>query len=377
MVVLPKVGGRVLFGDARLYKRWAHGILTWERVPYRDFAWEYPPATTLAILPPGLAPYWYKTLLVVEMLVVDLLVFLVLRALSRRLGSPAGVWLWVVGGFLLGPLLFVRYDSVAALLTLLAVLGLSSGAPYAAGFALGGGISAKLWPVVLLLAVPYVRDRWRFVLATSATLLLTVAAVLAVGGAEHGDAVFRHQAERGLQVESVAATPLLVMERAGADLDISLYRSSGSWDVTGTGTSAMLSVSDVATAAAAVFVLVLAWRVRRRPEAWLDLVSGAMLLAVVTGKVLSPQYLVWLLAVLAAALSRRGSVMTLPACLVAVAALLSQWVYPVYYRDLVNGGGLVVVLVLAVRNAELVAAACVAVSRLWRATRRPAAPAAA
>lgn len=364
LVNAPIVGGRILFGDARLYRRWAHGILTWSHVPYRDFAWEYPPAAAVAIVPPGLAPYYYRGLLVAEMLLVDLLVFVALRRLARRLGSDAGVWLWVVGGALMGPILFTRYDSLAALFAVLAAtLG-----PLA-GVWLGLGIAAKLWPAVLLLAVPFVRERRRLLLGLAASLSAVVLVVLAIGGARHGGAIFEHQADRGLQVESVAATPLVIAHRAHVPIDISLYPSSGSWDVTGPGTSVALTVSNVATVAAGAFVLLLAWRVRRRPELWRDLVATALLLVVVTGKVLSPQYVVWLLAALAIALCRRGSPMGVPAGLVAFAALLGQYVYPMYYRDLVNGRGLVVVIVLLVRNAELLAATAVAVAAMWSLTR--------
>lgn len=360
LVVTPVIGGHILFGDARLYRRWAHGILTWSRVPYRDFAWEYPPAAALAIVPPGVAPYYYRALLVAEMLLVDGLVFVALRRLARRLGSERGVWVWVLGGALLGPILFTRYDSLAALFAVLA----ASLTPFA-GVWLGLGIAAKLWPAVLLLAVPYVRERWRLLLGTDLTLLAVVALVLAIGGSAHGGAVFQHQADRGLQVESIVATPLVIAHRAHVPIDISLYPSSGSWDVTGPGTSVALSVSNVATLLAGAFVLLLAWRLRRHPETWRDLVATTLLLVVVTGKVLSPQYVVWLLAALGIALCRRGSPLAIPAGLVAFAALLGQFVYPMYYSDLVNGRGLPVVIVLLVRNAELVAAAAVAVWAVW------------
>jgi hypothetical protein len=251
----------------------------------------------------------------------------------------------------------------------LAVLALSAGAAGLAGAAIGAGVVTKLWPAVLLLAVPFVPSRRRLLVALGATLAATALVVLAAGGATYGDAFLRHQQARGLQVEAVAATPLVVAERAGAAVDISLYQSSGSWDVTGTGAAAALRVADLATLLAAGLVLLLAWRVRRRPESYLDLAATALLLALVTGKVLSPQYLLWAFALLAAALCRPASRLALPALLVVAAAPLTQLVYPAYYRDLVNGGGLVVVIALAVRNALLLAAAVTAVVRLWSAAR--------
>ncbi|MDQ1711418.1 MAG: hypothetical protein QOE45_868 [Frankiaceae bacterium] len=366
MLWLPRVGRRTIASDVRLYGRWAHGIVTWGRVPYRDFAWEYPPGAALFITPPGVSHAWYPTLFVFEMVLVDLLVLVALRRLGMRLGSDRGVALWIFGVLLLGPIVLARYDVAAGLFAVLFALALASGAPFAAGVALGGGVVTKLWPLVLALAVPFVPGKRRLVAGFLLTVAVTVLAVVAIGGGRRLPAVLEHQAARGLQVESVAATPLVVLERMGRPIDISLYKASGSWDVTGPGTSFALSVSNVVTLAAAGLVLVLAWRVRSRPEAHLDLVATAMLLVVVTGKVLSPQYVTWLLAVLAAALCRRGSPLWPPAVLVAVAALLGQVVYPVLYRDLVNGEGLVVVTALVARNVLLVVATALAVVRLWR-----------
>jgi hypothetical protein len=364
-IFLPVVGGRILFSDVLKYRAWGHGLVTWTSVPYRDFAWEYPPGAALVIGPPGAFWYLYKPVFVTLMLLADLGVVVALRRLAARLGAYRGVHVWVWGVALLGPLLYVRYDVVSSLLAVLAVLALSSGAAGLAGAAIGGGVITKLWPVVLLLAVPFVAGRRRLLVAFGATLAATALVVLAAGGAKYGDAFLRHQQARGLQVEAVAATPLVIAERAGAAVDISLYQSSGSWDVTGTGAAGALKVADVATLLAALLVLVLLWRVRRRPESYLDLAATALLLALVTGKVLSPQYLLWALAMLAAALCRPGSRLALPGWLVVAAAPLTQLVYPAYYRDLVNGGGIVVVEALAVRNVLLLVATVIAVVRVW------------
>jgi hypothetical protein len=52
--------------------------------------------------------------------------------------------------------------------------------------------------------------------------------------------------------------------------------------------------------------------------------------------------------------------------LTVAAALLVLVVYPAFYKDLVNGEGLVVVVALVARNAVLVAATVLAVVRLWQ-----------
>lgn len=366
MLFLPRVGGHTLYGDIGHYKIWADGLVHWTRVPYRDFGWEYPPGAALVIGPPGLVMAAYSGIFVALMIAADLAVLETLRRLALRLGSDCGLWLWLGGVLLLGPVAYTRYDTVASLLAVLTLAGVAAGAPVLAGLALGGGIVVKLWPALLLLVVPFARERRRLLLSTGAVLAVSVLAVLAIGGAKHGAETFTRHTKRGLQVESIAATPVVIAERAGADVSIDLHESSGSWDLTGTGVAAALKATSALSALALLAIGALFLRVRRRPETWPDLPATALLLLTVSDKVLSPQYQLWLLGLLAAALCRRGSPLALPGLLVVISCALTQVVYPVYYRDLVHGHGLVVVTALAVRNALLVAATLIAVVRVWR-----------
>ena len=370
LLAAPRVGGPSLFRDVERYEVWGRGIAEWSRLPYRDYGWEYPPGAALVVTPPAFAGDAYAAVFVALMVVADLLVLLGLVRLGARLGAARGAWLWVAGVTLAGPIVLTRFDTVSALLAVLAVLALAAGAPVAAGLALGGGAVTKLWPAVLLVAVPFVTGRRRLLLAAGAVVVVSVAAVLAVGGGAHGGELFARHSERGLQVESVPATPVVVAQRAGAHVGIDFFPSSGSWDVTGTGAGAALTASAVLTLLALAAVALLAWRARRAPEAWPDVVATALLLVTVAGKVLSPQYALWLLALLAAALCRRGSPLLVPAAIVAGAGVLTQFVYPAYYGDLVNGGGAVVVAVLALRNVLLVVATALAVRGVWRVTAR-------
>ena len=92
--------------------------------------------------------------------------------------------------------------------------------------------------------------------------------------------------------------------------------------------------------------------------------AAAVALWAVLGKVLSPQFLLWLLPLVALVVGRRPSKLALP--LVLVAALgLTQAVYPGRYDDLVGLGTLPIVLLLA-RNALLVALAAALLLRLYR-----------
>lgn len=369
LLVTPRVGGHILFGDAAHYEVWARGILHGHPLPYRDFGWEYPPLAALVIVPPGLVPHGYSIAFVALMVGVDLAMTTALLRLARRLGSDRGLVLWLAGVLLLGPLAYTRYDSFSSLLAVLAALALAAGTPLLAGVAIGGGIAAKLWPAVLLLSLPLVREWRRVLLGCGAVLAAMLLLVLSIGGARHGAETLTKHTTRGLQVESVAATPVVVAQRAGADVHIAFYKSSGSWDLTGTGVAAALDATKVLNAAALVVIALLLWRVRRRPELWLDLPATALLLLAVTDKVLSPQYELWLLGLLAAALCRRDSPLVPAAFVVAVTAPLTQLIYPVGYHDLVHGRGVVVVVVLAIRNAFLVVATALAVVRLWQAGR--------
>ncbi len=370
LVALPRVGGPALFTDVNRYAMWGRGIADWSAVPYRDFGWEYPPgAAPLVTLPAFASHDLYASVFALLMLAADLAVLAALTRLAARLGSDRGVWLWVGGVLLLGPIVLTRYDTVSALLAVLSALGVAAGAPYAAGLALGGGVVTKLWPGLLLLALPLVRGWRRVLAAAAATVLVSLAAVLGVGGAAHGAVLFERHADRGLQVESVPATPLLVADRAGADVGVEFDDvTSFSWDLVGAGVDAALLVSALGTLAALGGATALAWRARRTPEAWLDVAATALLLVTVTGKVLSPQYVVWLLALLAAALCRRGSPLLVPGVLVAASGVLTQAVFPATYDALVRHGDVLPVVLLALRNLLLVVAAIFAVRAVWRAS---------
>ena len=365
LLLTPRIGGRSLMTDVRRYDDWARGILDGTHVPFRDFGWEYPPGAALFVVPPGVAGHRYPAAFVASALLADLAVLLVLRRLAARYGSDAGSWLWIGGVFLLGPIVLTRIDTASALLPLLAVLAIAAGTPYAAGVALGTGVLTKIWPGVLVVALPLVAGARRIVVAAAATVAVGVVAVLAIGGAAHGSETLTRHTDRGLQVESVLATPVVVAERLGAGVFIEFYVTSGSWDVTGTGAGIALVASTVLTLLALALVAVLVARARQAPETWIDVVATALLLVTVTGKVLSPQYLVWVIALYAAALCRRGSPLRGPALLVAACGVLTQVVYPAYYGDLINGDGVVVVAALALRNLALVVAAAWSVRAVW------------
>ncbi|NEE31960.1 hypothetical protein G3M53_41775, partial [Streptomyces sp. SID7982] len=133
-------------------------------------------------------------------------------------------------------------------------------------------------------------------------------------------------------------------------------------------------VELVSTLALGLAVLALGWlllwRLRARSFAVrtpADAAFTAVLLFTVTSRVISPQYVVWLVGLAAVCLVFRGTAMTLPAVLVLVAAGVTLLEFPVGFAHVVASDAWGVTL-LVVRNGLLVAASLIAARRLWRST---------
>ena len=196
--------------------------------------------------------------------------------------------------------------------------------------------------------------------ATAALLAALVApalAALAVSPSGALEAVEYH-VERPVQVESVPAMGVLLLDALGAGEaeSVQSHRSDGLEHPAAAvlaGVSALLMLAAIAVAVA---------RTRGDPR---DLVLGALaavLAFAALGKVLSPQYMLWLVPLAALAVAWRTH--ALAAALIA-AAILTQAEFPARYFDLVQGEPLAIALV-ALRNLALIAALLLALRELGR-----------
>ena len=111
---------------------------------------------------------------------------------------------------LLGPLTFTRFDLVSAVLAGFALLALAVRWAGTSGVLAAAGAAVKLWPAGLLPALLVRRERPLRVLAGFVTFgVLAVVATLAAGGTGRLLSPLTWQSDRGLQLETIWAVPLL------------------------------------------------------------------------------------------------------------------------------------------------------------------------
>jgi hypothetical protein len=289
---------------------------------------------------------------------------------------------WLLFVLFIGPLSYLRFDILPAVLAGTAVL-YARRRPWVTGALTGLGAAVKLWPALLLPAF-LAHKPGRKVVAVSFVVVGFGLALLSLvfGGVSRLFSPLTWQSDRGLQIESIWATPLMVaraVDPQGWLVDISRYQA---YEVFGPGVGLLLTVSTVATVAGLLVIAVLYVRAFRAgaPDAvGIGLVVLAIVaITILTNKTLSPQYLLWLGGPMAALLVLKKSETSAPERRVIrglsnqllVLAVLTQLVYPALYDGYLGrlGHGMIVLstAVTALRNLALVFFTIELVRQAWR-----------
>jgi hypothetical protein len=331
----------------------------------------------------------YRIAFIGLMLLLDAFFAIVLwRAAGRRRDAGLTFWIWFV--FLLGPLCYLRFDLVPAILAGTSILA-SRRQPWLTGVLTGVGAAIKLWPALLIAPFAAVR-RGRlatligFVVAGFGLAVISLIA----GGLPRLVSPLTWQSDRGLQIESVWATPLMVLRMVDPQRWVVGMSQYQAYEVFGSSVGTWLTISTVATVVGFLILIVLYVRCYRTPEPSTGTIGLVILATIaimtVTNKTLSPQYLVWLAGPMAALLIMRARDTTGRPTLfyrlgiqLLILAGVTQLVYPLTYSGLYGEphGALFVIstILLLIRNIGLLIFTVAVIRAAWRTTGRRADPA--
>jgi hypothetical protein len=358
--------GQVILNDvSQVYRPW-FGVLRHGAFPAHDVTWQYPPGAAAVMAAPAAVPLLsYTSAFFCLAFVADALVLGALLYDARGSRQPLGVWVWVAGVALLGPLVYARYDVLVTAVGVAALLVLRR-RPAAGGVLAGIGALLKVWPVLLLLGTPPGRcTRRAWGSAAAAATALTALFALTMANAL---SFLTMQRDRGTEVESLGALVFHLGRHLGWHGRVRMHYGS----IEFLGPHVRL-VSAAALGTSVLGVCWLAWwRLRARSYTAAtpyDAAFAALLVFTTTSRVISPQYMVWLVGAGAVCMTLRSSAQRLPVLLVLAATLFTQLEFPLFFPH-VTASDRWGVLLIGVRNGLLVAATVSACHRLWTSTVR-------
>ncbi len=355
--------------DLANYAFWGNQMQDFGHHPYRDFSVEYPPGS-LAL---GNLPYWithehFRVAFIIQSVVLDALGLWAMWRLAKRRGSWWGVAAWLVLLPLLGPVAYARLDLAVAACLAWALERVEARRWTAGGAWLGLGIAIKLTPGLLLpgvaLAAP---KRWRPAAAAVAVIALVLVPFVGDLRAVYDDVIGYHL-HRGVHAESLWGSAAL-LARVVVGSAVQVVPGFGAYDVLSAFDDELKMLSNIAALGVLLDVVLAATkRVRRGDGAHLVLVvGGGLMLLTAVGRVFSPQYLVWLVAPMAAGLAIAPRALRWSAALLTLSIALAHLVFPVLFFDYLRVDGWAVAVGF-VRNVALLGAGLLATQVAWRYT---------
>jgi hypothetical protein len=282
-------------GDIPVFRDYGD-LVTSGQVPYRDFHLEYPPGAVALFTLPSLGPEHSYLVLFQLLAAAGVVLGLILLALLvERLGAH-GLLAYGALAFagiapaLLGAFSLRRFDMWPAAICIGVLLLLLSERPLWAFGLLAAGVLVKTYPIALLpLALLFVERQVRLrALAVFCAVGLAVLGPFAAIGHVGLYESYTVQINRHIHIDTIGSSVLLALHRP-----VRVAFDGGGWAVFGGGAGAVTMLQDLAQVAGIVAAVVLFARSRRGP--W-DLVGAAVTILAVAacfGKVLTPQFLLW------------------------------------------------------------------------------------
>lgn len=313
--------GRIV--DTAVYQSYGLAMRA-HQVPYRDFPVEYPPGSLPAFVVPtffgNAADFndygtWFARLMGACGLGC-------LAAVLAARAPRRGVAFVALAPLLVGALVLTRFDLWPTALMAVALAGFVRDRHRSGWFALALAVCAKLFPLVLapVAASWTYRRRGRQALAQGLTVfLLTLLAVFLPFAivAPHGvwESLWG-QVSRPIQIESLVGSYLMTFVHPGLIT---------SHDALAIGGHDLLATATSALEIASLLGLWIAFAREGADEQRFARYAAASVCAFIAfGKVLSPQYLIWLIPLLSLVRGRRGAVATL---LLIAALVLTQFYF--------------------------------------------------
>ena len=343
--------------------------------PYRDVRVEYPPLAYAATLPPALISFDYRPYRYAfagyMLLLHALNLWLCTLLLRPKLAETTARIAWGSLAFCaaLGTVFVTRMDHVVVTSTLLVVWAFdraqrSLGAARYRWAAVCGALTAlgvlvKLVPglagaaAVVLWLRSGVSDRWRLsgvCVAVGAAVFIAVnLAVYQLAGPNYAS-TFRYHALRGVQLESTYSGLLMLLRPLGFAMRID--ESFGSTNLASAATPLVKQLSTCLLLAGTAYLLGLR-RFAADARGALLLICALLLTFMLTNRVFSPQYLIWIAAPLCVlyaenTVTKRGYFVFI-ACV-----FLSQLIFPRGY-PLLKAFHPLGIFLLDLRNISLIA----------------------
>ena len=350
----------ISFGDLSLYDYWAYQVDNGTGVYGLVTEWVYPALAFVPIWIAGalnLVSYEVSWLALVFVLNTAAVLLLVRRESNGGVFSRTNAsWAFLSALLLLGPVAVSRIDSVSAALAVLGLVAINRNSTgiAAALFTIAGWI--KIWPVALFAAMIAVFKK-RLQAVVVATIIS--ASIIGIGLLAGGTKVFGfvlQQQERGIQIDSVMATPWMWLAKFGSaniffDDDILTNQVSGPL------VQELAAVSNYLLFIALAITALLAIRAvragRNRTQVFALAALTGVLDLIVFNKVGSPQFMIWLAVPLVALVYFGINKSKVALAMGAAILLLTQLVYPVFYIELL-GLEIMPLGLLTVRNLLLV-----------------------
>jgi hypothetical protein len=309
---------------------------------------------------------WFK----VEIFVFILLGLAVTAFIGLKLGQPLNRTLlfYTLSIPALGSILWQRYDLIPAFVLALALAARVKGWREIAWAILGLGTLVKIYPALIapLFAIADyraggARRAGRGIAIFGAVVALGFAPFL-VASFEETAQIFFAQTGRGFEIESVGASLMMAASWFGFPAQAGYRRRLNTWEADSPMSSGLQIVFLGLEAVATLFVYWKFWRGKQVDPEWLIRYSVALLaLSLLTAKVFSAQFIVWLFPL--AGLTGKNK-FNATAVLFLLAGVLTQIGFPFWWQELkqaawlptgallLRDAALAVFAILTLRNSE-------------------------